>query len=91
MTKFVSKLGCYNDNHMNIEVIYSDTFKADDIFYCDNFYRSEPMKKQETLDLTVIKDLIATLEKRFASNMNRHKELSWNNVLLKLEKHPSKL
>jgi len=35
--------------------------------------------------------LLATLESRFAKNMNRHKGLAWTEVLARLEPHPAKL
>ena len=36
-------------------------------------------------------ELLATLETRFAKNMNRHKGVSWDSVLERLEAHPEKL
>lgn len=35
--------------------------------------------------------LLATLESRFAKNMNRHKGLAWTEVRARLEPHPAKL
>ena len=38
-----------------------------------------------------LKELIANLKSRFEQNMNRHKDLTWNTILLKLESKPEKL
>ena len=36
-------------------------------------------------------ELLSTLQSRFEKNMNRHKNLDWEKVRAKLEKHPAKL
>ena len=38
-----------------------------------------------------IKELLTTLKTRFEKNINRHKDIKWENVLAKLEKNTEKL
>jgi hypothetical protein len=37
------------------------------------------------------KEILQILKNRFEQNMNRHKDLQWSDILLKLEKNPSKI
>jgi hypothetical protein len=49
------------------------------------------MKKAKDLETKQTEELLRTLQKRFAANMNRHKSLEWVVVQAKLEVNPEKL
>lgn len=53
-------------------------------------YEQNSMAKKK-LSAGETKELLATLEARFAKNMNRHKGASWTDVLKRLEASPEKL
>jgi hypothetical protein len=52
---------------------------------------STSKSKNKTLSAEQRNALIATLEKRFVENMNRHKGLAWSRVQSRLEAHADKL
>ncbi len=53
--------------------------------------KSKKQSDKTELSLEQSEDLLDTLKKRFAKNMNRHKGLDWEKVATKLEANPAKL
>ena len=49
------------------------------------------MNKKKTLSAELQKDLIEKLKRRFEENMDRHKDLEWSDIELRLKKLPEKL
>lgn len=52
---------------------------------------SKAKSTKSVLSSKQIDELLNTLKTRFEKNMNRHKDIKWNNVLAKLEKNNEKL
>ncbi len=50
--------------------------------------KSKKQSDKTELSLEQSEDLLDTLKKRFAKNMNRHKGLDWEKVATKLEAKP---
>lgn len=48
-------------------------------------------KSNQTLTTKGKQDILKTLKERFEKNKNRHKDLVWEEIQSKLEKHPDKL
>ncbi len=53
--------------------------------------KSKKQSDKTELSLEQSEDLLDTLKKRFAKNMNRHKGLDWEKIAAKLEASPDKL
>ena len=53
--------------------------------------KSRKQSDKTELSLEQSEDLLGTLKKRFAKNMNRHKGLDWEKVEAKLEANPARL
>lgn len=49
------------------------------------------MKSEKTISHEQQKELLKTLNNRFEKNMNRHKNLDWNKLEVKLRNNPEKL
>ena len=49
------------------------------------------MESEKELSLEQYATLLNTIKNRFEKNKNRHSNLEWNNVLLKLEVNPAKI
>ena len=52
---------------------------------------SKTKNTKKELSSKQIDELLTTLKTRFDKNINRHKDIKWNNVLAKLEKNNDKL
>lgn len=48
-------------------------------------------KSNQTLTAKGKEDILKILKERFGKNKNRHKDLVWEEIQIKLEKHPDKL